>query len=330
MYKFEKLNLTGNIKAILNKRKTIILSKKSEKESNNGTHDVYEVLLYEQSTQNDYKLIHKIIFESVFSPIDIAMLSNEIIVITGRKFLFIFKKVNTYYETHQKIFNSEWAEITKIKELKNGNFGVCGWYGFMIFEKSSNDSYDKSFEINRSILNYYWITDFAEIKDKENSFVLCGNEKAFIINGQNIIKEITFKDQKFFLNNDDYICEFQDNLFIIPSIQHITLIDTSENKFKQIEFLEEVKLKPPTPKLPPPTFLDDSSIYKYDMNSVIIFNKKGIFIVNIIDNERIQVNICIKIGYYHLLKFIDEERSLFFDKKDGVYKLKFNKKLNYI
>ena len=330
MYKIEKLNLTGNIKAISNKGKTILLYKESKKVSNNATHGNYEVLLYEQSTQNDYKLIHKIIFESVFSPIDIAMLSNEIIVISGRKFLLIFKKANTFYETYQKICNNSWAEITKIKEIKNGSFGVCGWYGFMIFEKSSYDKYHKSFEINRSILNYYWITDFAEIKDKENSFVLCGDKKAFIINGKNIINEITFKDPKFFINNDDYICEFQDNLFIIPSIQHITLINTSENKFKQIDFLEEVKLKSTTPKLPPPTFLDDSSIYKYDMNSVIIFTKKGIFIIKIIDNERIQVNICIKIGYYHLLKFIDEERSLFFDKKDGVYKLKFNKKLNYI
>ena len=330
MYKIEKLSIAGNIKAILSKGKRILLYKESQKVSNNGALDNYEVLLYEQSTQNDYKLIHQIIFEKVFSPIDILMLSNDIIVISGRNFLLIFKKANTYYETNQELYNSGWAEITKIKELKNGNFGVCGWYGFMMFEKSSNDKYYKSFEVNHFLLNDYWITDFAEIKGKENSFVLCGYEKAFIINRENIISEITFKEPKSFINNDNYLLEFQDGLFIIPSIQHITFINTSEKKFKQINFLEEIKLKPPSPNLPPPTFLDNSSIYKYDVNSVIIFTKKGIFIVKIINNERIQVNIRIKIGNYHLLKFIDEERSLFFDKEDGVYKLKFNKKLNYI
>jgi len=320
MYEIEKLNLTGEIKAILNKGKTILLYRYHE--------DNYQVFLYEQSTQKDYNMVYQIMLNKVFSPLDITMLSNEIIVISGRNYILIFKKANTYYETHQEMNESDWAEITKIKELKNGNFGVCGWYGFMIFQKSSNDKYCKSFEINRSILNDYWINDFAEIKDKENSFVLCGNEKAFIVNGQNIINKIAFKDPKFFIKND-YICQFKDNLFIIPGIQHFTFINTSENKFKQIDFLEAVKLKPSNPKLPPPTFFDSSSIYKYDMNSVIIFTIKGIFIVKIIDNERIQVNICIKLGSYHLLKFINEEKSLFIDKKDEVYKLKFNKKLNY-
>ena len=78
MYEIEKLNLTGEIKDILNKGKTILLYRYHE--------DNYQVFVYEQSAQKDYKMIYQIMLNKSFSPLDITMLSNEIIVISGRNY----------------------------------------------------------------------------------------------------------------------------------------------------------------------------------------------------------------------------------------------------
>ena len=50
------------------------------------------------------------------------------------------------------------------------------------------------------------ILDFMEIEGKENSFILCGNENAFITNDKKILNKNKFdeSDQKFW-NNADYI-----------------------------------------------------------------------------------------------------------------------------
>ena len=92
-----------------------------------------QILLYEIKEKSKYKLLDKI--ESEIGIIDLTMLSNEMIITSGRKTIIIYKKIeNSTYRIHQKIFNHDWAEIYRIKELENKNLAVCGWIGFIIFE----------------------------------------------------------------------------------------------------------------------------------------------------------------------------------------------------
>ena len=198
----------------------------------------------------------------------------------------------------------------------------CLWYYGLIVFKEHYNKYEISFEFNRYELKVPEILfDFMEIKGKENAFILCGWEHAYIINDKKIMNKITFDefDLKNILNNN-YICQFKDNLFVISGIRYITLIKTNENKFKQIKLLEECKTGTPT-------------VYKYNLNSIILLCGEDIFIIQIIDDERIQLNIHIKFGNnncYHYLKFINEENSIYFRKSfmtKEIYKLQFKKKL---
>ena len=88
------------------------------------------------------------------------------------------------------------------------------YYGLIVFKEHYN-KYEISFEFNRYELKVPEILfDFMEIKGKENAFILCGWEHAYIINDKKIINKITFDefDLKNILNNN-YICQFKDNLF---------------------------------------------------------------------------------------------------------------------
>lgn len=105
MYEINPVGIRGDI-FIQNDRKTI-LSKKSNL-----------IMLYKKSNKCDFKLTHQ--FENSNPPFPIIymlMLSNELILISGRKFLFIFKKKNEKYSIYQNIFLPDVAEITNIKEL---------------------------------------------------------------------------------------------------------------------------------------------------------------------------------------------------------------------
>ena len=55
---------------------------------------------------------------------------------------------------NQKIFNCNWAEIYRIKELENKNFAVCGWAGFFIFKMNDNSKYNIK-TVLRQIINVY-------------------------------------------------------------------------------------------------------------------------------------------------------------------------------
>ena len=80
MYEIESIGIRNNI-FIQNDGKTIL--------SNNNN----LIMLYEKSIKSGFKLINK--FENYNPPFPIIymlMLSNELILISGRKFLFIFKK----------------------------------------------------------------------------------------------------------------------------------------------------------------------------------------------------------------------------------------------
>ena len=290
------------------------------------------IMLYEKSIKSDFKLTHKCEDSNPpFPIIYMLMLSNELILISGRKFLFIFKKKNEKYSLHQNIFLSEVAEITNIKELKNGNFAVCGWYGFIAFKlNNSSDNFEIDYEIGKSLLNNdYWICDFMEIKDKKDSFIFCGSNGAYIINEKKNIKQIKFNEEidKKFSMGRNYICQFNDDIFVFCTMQYITLVNIRENAFKLINFIEETNEKRKRLGL-----RDQTTVYKYDINSIIILSQlKGIFIVQIFDNERIQVNIRIKLKdpFIEFLMYIEEEKCIFFREKGNNYKLKFMKKIYY-
>ena len=172
-----------------------------------------------------------------------------------------------------------------------------------------------------------------EIKDKINSFILCGSKRAFIINDKKIINQINFNEEINYksIHERNYICQFNDEIFIFSTAQIITLVNIRENKFKQTNLLEETNEKRKSHPLP-----DDTLVYKYDINSIIILTSlKGIFIVQIFDKDIIQVNTRIKIGkdYYYkgYLIFIKEEKSIYYKNKNSknekiIYKLKFIKK----
>ena len=192
MYKIEKLFLRGETVNILNKGKNILLTKCI---NNND-----EIRLYEKSNKSSYKLVDKIIHEDTWGIIYLTMLSNGMILTSSRQTIIIYKKEkDSSYKKYQRIFNPNWAEIYQIKEFENENFAVCGWYGFMIFNKYKS-KYKISLEINKSILREYSVIyDFMKIKGRENSFILYGYYKAFIINNRTVINRITLENEiKFF------------------------------------------------------------------------------------------------------------------------------------
>ena len=223
---------------------------------------------------SDYELNQEITFNSPFDIIALAVLSNEMIIASGRKFIIIFKKDNnSKYYKHQEFFNEDWAEVTNIKELNNvsDHFAVCGYYGLIVFKKQK-DKYEITFDIGKSILGTKQVIDFMEIKGKEKAFILCGIYTIFITCNKNILNKINFheNDGKL-LSGKGYICEFNDELFLISGQIYITIFNTRENKFKQIRFLGNKKFSDSN--------LDSSKIYKYDINTIILLTDKEIFII---------------------------------------------------
>ena len=108
MYEIESLNKKVDQIILLNKGKNILLRIERN------------IHLYEKTEQSKYKLLHKIYTNE--SIIDLTMLSNEMIIGIGRHIIIIYKKdENSNYKEHQKIFNYNWAEIYRIKELENKN-----------------------------------------------------------------------------------------------------------------------------------------------------------------------------------------------------------------
>ena len=316
MYKIENLNLRGEFATnILNKGKNILLTK--------SINDRYEIQLYEKSNKSNkssYKLVNKIFHDDIWGILYLTMLSNEMILTSSRHTIIIYKKKkDSSYKKYQRITNISWAEIYQIKELENENFAVCGWYGFMIFNKY-NSKYKISLEINESIIGENsMIYDFMKIKGKENSFILYGYYKAFIINERTIINQITLeKELKNFLCFNNLICQFNDELFILSGWKYFTLFNANQNIFKKISFLGEIKEKVEVPL-----------VYKYNSNSIIVCSSKGIFIVQLFNNEKIQVNTFIKFDKLgHRLNYIKEEKALYYKESLGneyIMKLNFKK-----
>jgi len=317
MYDIEWIGIEGEKIFILNEGKKIILYES----------DSRKFFLYEKSLNSDYKLINLFNVTSLFGIIDSIILSNEMIVTVGRKQIIIYKKdSNSNYILHQNIFGGDWAEIYNIKELSNKNFAVCGWYGFMIFEQNKNSqNYELILEINDSVFNdSHRIYDFLEIKGKENKFILISNDKAFIINSKNIEKIIKLDDEyKSFYRSKNYICQFNDELYIIPGMRVLTFININDNSFKQIKFLKESEIK--KQKL-----LDDTifnpKIFKYNSKFIILDTLNGLFFVQIINNEKIQVNLKIQfvenIQFFH---YIESDKALVYGELSKYYKFKIKK-----
>ena len=265
--------------------------------------------------------------------IDFTMLSNEMIVTTSWKTIIIYKKLNSSYKIDQKMYNSNWGEVTKIKELDKTNFAVCGYYGFMIFKKNNN-IYDITTEISNYLtLKEARIFDFMEIKGKENSFILCGKKQIYIINDNKIINKSSCGKNEFKnkLCHNNYICQFSDELYIVSGVSFITLVNTNENTFKKIYFFKEYKINENNKENEDPC----PCIYKYNINSIITLVKNNICFIYIINNENIQINLHIKLddNSIHYIKFIDEEKVIYFRNCGGsgeICKLIFSNKLNNI
>ena len=187
--------------------------------------------------------------------------------------------------------------------------------GFIFF-KNNYGKYVIIYEVKEE-----FILDFKEIEGKENSFILSGNNNAFIIKDKKILNKINFDEGHYSSpSNNDYICQFKKNLYIISGLSYITFFNTNDNKFKKIKFLEKNKI---------------SIVYKYKSNSIILLYIKEIYIIQIINDEKIQINTYIKLGGnydYHYLKFIYEEKSILLKESkekwrpQQIYKLKFKSK----
>ena len=320
MYEIEELNLKGEKGNILNKGKTILLPKEKK--------NFINIELYEKSDESDYKLKNEIKHDDPYGMFYLTMLSNEMIITSSIYTIRIYKKgENSSYQIYQIFKILDWNEIYKIKEFENSNFAVCGGYGFIIFNKNNNE-YEVSLEINESTLGeHHRIFDFMKIKGEKDAFILYGRKKAFIINDKNIINQ-TILDYEFinYLNNYNLICHFNDELYILSGMRHITFVNINENEFKQIDFLKEVKRAKnhqyKKEKCP--------YIYKYNYNFIILIFSKGIFIIQIINNEKIQIKLSIKLDineYYHYLNYIEEEKAIYYnDINDKIKKLKIKKK----
>ena len=316
MYDIEWLGIEGEKIFILNNGEKII---SYESESN-------KLYLYEKSSNLDYKLNNILNITSLFGIIDCIILSNGMIVTTGRKQIVIYKEdSNSKYFIHQDILDGYWAEIYNIKELSNKNFAVCGWYGFMIFEQNKNSQYELILEMNDSVFNnHHRIYDFIEIKGKENKFILVSNDKVFIINNKKKEKIIELDGEfKSLYRSKNYICQFNDELCIIPGMKELTFININDNSFKQIKFLNEneiIKRK----------LLDDTiinpKIFKYNSKFIILTSLNGLFIIQIINNEKIQVNL--RIQYDQNIEFFDyigSDKSLVYSSRLKYYKFKIKK-----
>ena len=315
MYEIESLNMKGEQIILLNKGKNILL-----RIENN-------IRLYGKTEHSKYKLFHKIYTKE--SIIDLTMLSNEMIIGTGRHTIIIYKKdENSTYKEHQKIFNSNWAEIYRIKELENKNFAVCGWSGFMIFKiKDNDDQYEIILENNIYVNDdFHRIYDFLEIKGKENNFILYSDEKALIINGKDIIHIINLENEVHkYIWEQRYICQLNDALFVLSGLKYITLFNENTNQIKKINFLKDDDFDIRRKK----DFLNNvPNLFRYNSNYIILIALEGIFIIKIINDEKIQVQLRIshKLVYYFGNEFNEEEKSIYFNENYFWKKLKIKSK----
>ena len=314
MYEIESLNLKGEKIILLNENKNIL--EKNE----------HYINLYKLNEQREYKLLNKISYSN--PTIDLTLLSNEMIITTGRKTIIIYKKdENSTYKIHQEIFNGNWAEIYRIKELENKNFAVCGWSGFIIFKINANNQYEIILEHNRNVNdNFARIYDFMEIKGKDNNFILYSGKKALIINGKNIINIINLETDiyKSYIS-PRYICRLNDSLFILSGLRYITLFNTNTNQIKKINFIKEDNFDKRRKK----DFLNTCpNLFRYNSDSIILIALEGIFIIKVINEEKIQVQLRIfhKLIYSYLFEFNEEEKSIYFEEKNFWYKLKIKSK----
>ena len=313
MYEIEYLNKKGDYLIKVNKGKNILLQNDRQ------------ILLYEIKEKSKYKLLDKI--ESEIGIIDLTMLSNEMIITSGRKTIIIYKKIeNSTYRIHQKIFNHDWAEIYRIKELENKNLAVCGWIGFIIFEMKENNQYEIILKnTGNENDNFYRIYDFMEINGKENNYILLSDNHALIIKGNDIIKIIDLEDNnhKFFFSKG-FMCQLNNALFVLSGVQYITLFNANTNQIKKSDFLKEndydIRRKKITNSCP--------NLFKFNSNSIILFTYEGIFIINIIQEEKIKVQLRISLNLYYSSNhyFNQEENSIYFSEKNFWKKLKFKNK----
>ena len=317
MYKIDYLHFKGEFIHIFNKGNIII----STIEEGNENHIfIYEKLL----EQSNYELNQEITFEFRWPIIGLSLLSDGMIIASGRKFIYIFNKDKNFkYLLHQKFIDGNWAEMVNIKELKyiQNSFAVCGWNGLFIFSKQNN-KYEITFEIDYHILGTTRLSDFVEIQGKEKAFIICSTQNILITSNKKILNKIEFHedDQKFWFNND-YICEVSDELFLVSGQRYITLVNTNKNTFKQIKFLNTKKY----------SLLDKTKIYKYDINTIILLSSKEIFVIQIFDEERIQINMSFYIDdvYNGFIIFIKEEKAVYAHYKYCTSKLTFNNKMKY-
>ena len=308
MYEIKSLNRKGERIVFLNENKNMLIK------------EDYHINLYEITEEKKYKLLDKINYSDGI--IDFTMLSNEMIITSGRHTIIIYKKdKNSSYKINQKIFNSNWAEIYRIKELENKNFAACGWAGFFIFKMADNSQYNIILENN-----YNFIYDFMEIKGKENNFILYSIEKALIINGKNIINIINLENNvhKNFIN-PRYICQLNAALFALSGLRYITLFNADTNQIKKVNFLKDEHFDKRREK----DFLNNCpNIFRYNSNSIILITLEGIFIIKVINEEKIQVQLRIfhKLIYGFVIEFNEKEKSIIFEENKFWKKLKIKSK----
>ena len=308
MYEIKSLNRKGERIVFLNENKNMLIK------------EDYHINLYEITEEKKYKLLDKINYSDGI--IDFTMLSNEMIITSGRHTIIIYKKdKNSSYKINQKIFNSNWAEIYRIKELENKNFAACGWAGFFIFKMADNSQYNIILENN-----YKKIFDFMEIKGKENNFILYSVEKALIINGKNIINIINLENNvhKNFID-PRYICQLNAALFVLSGLRYITLFNADTNQIKKENFLKDEHFDKRREK----DFLNNCpNIFRYNSNSIILITLEGIFIIKVINEEKIQVQLRIfhKLIYGFVIEFNEKEKSIIFEENKFWKKLKIKSK----
>ena len=274
MYEIQHLNLTSNKFFVSNDGKTLLLSQNIE-----GSY-FSEILIYEKSDGASFQVTQK--FRPNEFYIAMIMLLNEDIILSGRHFIIICKKDGKFqYTKSQSIRDTDWAEITVLKEFENKKFGASGYGGFFVFEQKDGGDYQNYYSLSRSELDEQrWTTDFIEIKEKKDSYILCGIDKAFIIDNRKIINKISFNglDQKGIFQHD-YFCRFKDDIYILCLNGYIDLINTKENKFNRI-FIKKVEGE-----------FGLLKIFKYNKNCIILISRNEILIIQIFNNKKIQINI---------------------------------------
>ena len=165
MYEIQHLNLTSNKFFVSNDGKTLLLSQNIE-----GSY-FSEILIYEKSDGSSFQVTQK--FRPNEFYIGMIMLLNKDIILSGRHFIIICKKDGKFqYTKSQSIRDTDWAEITVLKEFENKKFGASGYGGFFVFEQKDGGDYHNYYSLSRSELDEQrWTTDFIEIKEKKDSYI---------------------------------------------------------------------------------------------------------------------------------------------------------------